>query len=458
MRIKKAAFGVAAAAIAALFVGGASAETAATPDSASSAVAAGVPKIAVYVFGAEDPAINKAMCTRLIAALANTGRYRSAEGYKEFFEQMAAAKKGGSAPAGIEEIGSLGKQFGVKYVCVAEMATILGESQITARIYDVETGETEAIGVADSPLKTLSDIAGASEAIVAALFRNALAPQTAPPSQAEVPSDAVSTAPAAVTVTRAAKEAVDRVAAAVNAFKDATAKSLDAANAVKTATQSKNFSAIMDAKKKVTAAGEALKKAKEDVTVAMETLKTAGPEAEAAAKALGIDLAMFAGKGKDGAAESGDNEAASGRRVRNGFTLGYYCPYRNANVFQTGFAQARPVAENLSFVWEANIWGGRLGNEYFDFGEHYGFVGVNFPLLCQFDARVFSAEAGAQLDMIRKIEYHDDWSGGGVWVFNIGLVVGGGFSFDKARMYRLFYRFCYGTAYYSSMMGIRFLF
>jgi hypothetical protein len=93
------------------------------------------------------------------------------------------------------------------------------------------------------------------------------------------------------------KDAVDRVVAAVNAFKDATAKSIEAVNAVKTATQSKNFSAIMDAKKKVQIATEAVKKAKENVTVAIEMLKTAGPEAEAAVKALGIDLSMFTGKG-----------------------------------------------------------------------------------------------------------------------------------------------------------------
>jgi len=83
------------------------------------------------------------------------------------------------------------------------------------------------------------------------------------------------------------------VVAAVNAFKDATNKSIEAANAVKTATQAKNFSAIKDAKKKVEAAAEAVKKAKTDVTKAIDALKAAGPEAEAAVKAMGIDLAAF---------------------------------------------------------------------------------------------------------------------------------------------------------------------
>jgi hypothetical protein len=102
-----------------------------------------------------------------------------------------------------------------------------------------------------------------------------------------------------VNVTGEATVVVDKVVAAVNAFKDATGKSIAAANAVKTAAQSKNFSAIMDAKKKVQSAVEAVKQAKADVTTAIDALKTAGPEAEAAVKAMGIDISMFAGKDGD---------------------------------------------------------------------------------------------------------------------------------------------------------------
>ena len=102
-----------------------------------------------------------------------------------------------------------------------------------------------------------------------------------------------------------ARAVVDKVVNAVNAFKDATTKSIDAANAVKTAAQSKNFSAIMDAKKKVEAAATALKKAKTDVNTAIEALRNAGPEAEDAVKALGINLAMFGGGSGSGGGKSG---------------------------------------------------------------------------------------------------------------------------------------------------------
>jgi len=94
-----------------------------------------MPKIAVYVSGAEDPAINKAMTTRLITALANSGRYQAVENYKEFFEQAAKEHNdSGGASMNSERIERLGWQFGVRYVCEAEVATVLGENQISARV------------------------------------------------------------------------------------------------------------------------------------------------------------------------------------------------------------------------------------------------------------------------------------------------------------------------------------
>jgi len=135
-----------------------------------------MPKIAVYVFGAEDLAVNKAMCTRLIVALSGSGRYRALDNYKDFFEFVAKAQGGGTVPLNSEHVRKFGHDFGVEFVCVAEITTALGESQITAFIINVETGISVAMGVADSPMKTLSDVARASEQIVTAMFKNVSSP------------------------------------------------------------------------------------------------------------------------------------------------------------------------------------------------------------------------------------------------------------------------------------------
>jgi hypothetical protein len=68
----------------------------------------------------------------------------------------------------------------------------LGESQISARVLDVETEKSAAIGVAESPLKTLNDIADASERVVAEMFKNA-PPQA--PAQTPFPAQQYAAAP-----------------------------------------------------------------------------------------------------------------------------------------------------------------------------------------------------------------------------------------------------------------------
>jgi len=130
------------------------------------------PKIAVYAFGAETPVLNKAIANRLIAALSNSGRYTVLDEYKEFFLQAANEPKSDVTSLNIEQIQRLGWNFGAEYVCLAEITTVLGESQISARVIEVETGNVAAIGVADSPLKVLTDVADASERIVTTMFKN----------------------------------------------------------------------------------------------------------------------------------------------------------------------------------------------------------------------------------------------------------------------------------------------
>jgi len=135
------------------------------------------PKLAVYVFGAEEPAINKAMVSRLITALSNSGRYQTAQKYREFFEHATEEQqKNGAASMKTEQIKVLGEQFGAEYICVAEITTVFGERQVSAHIFNVETAEITATGVADVSLKTPADLSVASEQIVETMSKNASPP------------------------------------------------------------------------------------------------------------------------------------------------------------------------------------------------------------------------------------------------------------------------------------------
>jgi len=259
---------------------------------------------------------------------------------------------------------------------------------------DTETEEVLFKGEAQSPLKTINDLTQVSNQTAESMFGvNIADTQTAaapvPTQNAESATGASSVAPAvtptaAVSVSGDAKIAVDMVVTAVNAFKDATAKSIDAANAVKTAAQSKNYSAIMDAKKKVTNATEALKKAKADVTAAINTLNSAGPEAQAAVKAMGIDLSMFGGS-----AGSSDNADETDGGGEGDGTYFYFTPKYQSPVGSPvswggvnaeigwGWKNGAVFGIDLSFGMDGS--GGliglglSLGKEY-DFGNQMQFV------------------------------------------------------------------------------------
>ncbi|GBU20951.1 hypothetical protein R80B4_00838 [Fibrobacteres bacterium R8-0-B4] len=421
------------------------------------------PGVAVYVVGDIPDNEKKILGKYLLAALINSGKSESAENSEAFLAAAGEdqAKRGGAVSK--ERVCELGRQFSIRYICAASVTPAFGFFEISARMVDTESEEIIFKGEAQSPLKTIEDLTQASKKIVEDMLGAGTSDAQAESKPEPAQSAAAAGAPAsAVSVTGEAKAAVDKVVAAVNAFKDATDKSIAAANAVKTATQSKNFSAIMDAKKKVESATEAVKKAKADVTAAINILNSAGPEAAEAVKAQGIDVSMFGGTDGSGTTQTADNsgngENTSARRTKNGFMLGYVLGGDiAANIFQAGFTQARPIGETgLSFVWESNAWVGMIERDTNRWGENYNdkddrdyvAFGLNIPLLLQFDVSVLSLETGVQA----VINILNEMGGADV---NAGFVVGGGIRLGFAKF---FYRFNYGTAYYSQMFGIRMMF
>ncbi len=100
-------------------------------------------KVAVYVTG-EQSGVSKVLGDQLVAAFAKSGKYTAVERTSSFLAELS--KEQGYQRSGAvndRDIARLGVQFGVNYVCVADMSDVFGEKYISARLINVETAEIE---------------------------------------------------------------------------------------------------------------------------------------------------------------------------------------------------------------------------------------------------------------------------------------------------------------------------
>ncbi|MDR2692887.1 MAG: hypothetical protein LBB74_01565 [Chitinispirillales bacterium] len=314
----------------------------------------GEPNVAAYVFGAKDPGLNKAMSTRLVIALAKSGRYQASENYMEFFDRAVEEQKNGMD---VNLIKGLGERFGADYVCVAEIVTVFGEERTFAHLLRVKTAKSTAKGASELPLKTLADLTAASEQIVESMFKKVQPPAAAAPSAAPARS--------------------------------------------------------------------------------YETPAPCMPSKEEPVKA------------GEGAVEAG-----TPRKSKTGFVLGYGLSGK-AGIMQLGGVHIRPITEKvISLAVETNFRFGEWNSRFAEYSETISYYGINIPVLCTFEKSVFFSEAGAFLDVLSA---KNDRTSESAWMTNIGVALGGGLAFGKGYT-QYFYRFNYGTAYYSHAFGIRQLF
>ncbi|MDR2592232.1 MAG: hypothetical protein LBC59_05430 [Chitinispirillales bacterium] len=147
-------------------------------------------------------------------------------------------------------------------------------------------------------------------------------------------------------------------------------------------------------------------------------------------------------------------EFVSKRRSKTGFTLGYGFS-GDASIMQLGGVHIYPITEDvISLAVETNFRLGEWNSRFDTYYETISYYGVNIPALCKFENSVFFAETGVSLDVLSAKNERTSES---VWMTNVGAVVGAGLTFNKGYA-QYFYRFSYGTAYYSHVFGIRQLF
>jgi len=130
-----------------------------------------LPKIAVYVTGDVSGDVKKALGTKMLAELVNSGRYIGIERSDNFLAEIDKEQvKQRSGAIDDKQISKVGMQFGVKYVCIADITPALGAFQVSARVVDVETAQVPFIGESNSELKTLDDLASVSVQVVKKMF------------------------------------------------------------------------------------------------------------------------------------------------------------------------------------------------------------------------------------------------------------------------------------------------
>jgi hypothetical protein len=139
------------------------------------------PRIAVYVAGDVKERKKNALGTRILAALVNSGRYMGIERSEAFLaevEREHIRQRSGAIDDG--QISELGKQFGVRYICVAAITPAFGAFQVSARVIDVETAQVIHIGESNSPLNNMDDFTWVSDEVVHVMFGGEPRPRPAP--------------------------------------------------------------------------------------------------------------------------------------------------------------------------------------------------------------------------------------------------------------------------------------
>lgn len=100
-------------------------------------------KVAVYIVKNDAVrSISKVLGDKLVEGFTKSGRYVAIERTSSFLSQLNKEQNYQRTGAVDDaDISRLGKQFGVQYVCVADVSEVYGEIFISARLINVETAE-----------------------------------------------------------------------------------------------------------------------------------------------------------------------------------------------------------------------------------------------------------------------------------------------------------------------------
>lgn len=130
-------------------------------------------KVAVYVTSDDaniDNTTKSIIGGELVNAIVKTKKYQAVERTADFLKQITKEQgyqRSGNVDDG--QISALGKQFGVDYVCVANVMPFKDKVYIQARLIDVETATVLAIAREISSISDIDEIMASSEVVANAL-------------------------------------------------------------------------------------------------------------------------------------------------------------------------------------------------------------------------------------------------------------------------------------------------
>lgn len=131
-------------------------------------------KVAVYVTSDDNGIDNTTkgiIGGELVRAIVKTQKYQAVERTADFLKQINKEQEyQHSGTVDDEQISALGKQFGVDYVCVANVMPFRDKVYMQARLIDVETATVLAIARETSSMSDIEEIIAASEVVANVLI------------------------------------------------------------------------------------------------------------------------------------------------------------------------------------------------------------------------------------------------------------------------------------------------
>ena len=139
----------------------------------ASAFAQDLPKIAVYVTSKMFEHENKVLEKKMAAALVRIGQYSVVDRSTESSDKLAAEhikQRDGSVDE--KQIKMLGKQYGVDFICIADITSAFGGFQVSASIINVETAMVVSMGETFSKSMTFGDLSRSLDEVLERMFNN----------------------------------------------------------------------------------------------------------------------------------------------------------------------------------------------------------------------------------------------------------------------------------------------
>ncbi len=129
-------------------------------------------KVAVYVTGDVEDGYKKVIGAKLVSGIIQQPEYAAVERTVDFLNELGKEQDYQmSGAVNDNQIVKLGQQFGVRYVLVADVSSVLGSLFVAARLIDVQTGLIMAAVEADKEVDNMTGLSDLAKETITNLFR-----------------------------------------------------------------------------------------------------------------------------------------------------------------------------------------------------------------------------------------------------------------------------------------------